>query len=52
MDEIKEEVIHLLINGWTSLEAIQKELELSDETMGEILEWLIDEEYIITHTIH
>lgn len=52
MDEIKEEVIHLLVNGWSSLTAIQKELELSNEVMGEILQWLIEEEYIVTHTIH
>ena len=54
MDEevIKHRVLYLLMHGWNSLGAIQEYLELSDEDMGIILQWLVDEQYIITHTIH
>lgn len=55
MDEeeiIKQKVLYLLVHGWNSLEAIQEHLEISDENMGGILQWLVDEQYITTHTIH
>lgn len=54
MDEefVKQKVLYLLMHGWNSFGAIQEHLELSDENMGEILQWLVDEQYIITHTIH
>jgi predicted transcriptional regulator len=54
MDEefVKQKVLYLLMHGWNSLIAIQEHLELSDENMGAILQWLVDEQYIITHTIH
>jgi predicted transcriptional regulator len=54
MDEdfVKQKVLYLLMNGWNSLDAIQKHLELSNESMGIILQWLVEEQYIITHTIH
>lgn len=49
---IKHRVLYLLMHGWNSLQAIQEQLELSDENMGMIVQWLIDENYITTHTIH
>lgn len=49
---IKHRVLYLLMHGWNSLQAIQEQLELSDESMGVIVQWLIDENYITTHTIH
>jgi len=49
---IKNKVLYLLMHGWNSLGAIQEHLELSDESMGIILQWLVDEGYIKTHTIH
>lgn len=54
MDEefVKQKVLYLLMHGWNSFGAIQEHLELSDENMGVILQWLVDEQYIITHTIH
>jgi hypothetical protein len=54
MDEdfVKQRVLYLLMHGWNSLDAIQEHLELSNENMGIILEWLVDEGYIVTHTIH
>ena len=54
MDEefIKGRVLYLLMHGWNSLGAIQEHLKISDENMGIILQWLVDEGYINTHTIH
>jgi hypothetical protein len=49
---IKYRVLYLLMHGWNSLGAIQEHLQLSDENMGIILQWLVDEEYIKAHTIH
>lgn len=51
-ESIKHRVLYLLVHGWTNLQAIQEELEIPDEDMGEIVQWLIDEDYIVTHTIH
>ena len=55
MDEeefIKHRVLYLLMHGWNSLQAIQEQLKIPDENMGAIVQWLIDENYIVTHTIH
>lgn len=49
---IKHRVLYLLMHGWNSLQAIQEQLKIPDENMGEIVQWLIDENYIVTHTIH
>ena len=51
MDD-KQRVVYLLANGWTDFDAIQKHLEISNEDMEEIMEWLIEEDYIKVHTIH
>lgn len=55
MDEdyiIKSRVVYLLMQGWNDFSAIQKHLDLSDEDMSVIMQWLIKEEYITTYTIH
>jgi len=52
MDEDKQKVVYLLANGWTDFDAIQERLEISDEDMEEIMEWLIAEDYIRSYTIH
>jgi hypothetical protein len=52
MDSDRQKVLYLLMHGWNSFGAIQSQLKLSDEAMGEILQWLIDEKYINAHTIH
>jgi hypothetical protein len=51
-DFVKQKVLYLLMHGWNNLSAIQSHLELSDENMGVIMKWLVDENYIRTHTIH
>ena len=52
VDIIKSKVMFLLVHGWNDFTAIQKQLNISDEDMGEIMQWLIKEEYITTYTIH
>jgi hypothetical protein len=52
MDELKHQVILLLAQGWTDLASIQEHADISDGDMSEIVQWLVDEEFIITHTIH
>jgi hypothetical protein len=49
---IKYKVIYLMMNGWNDFTAIQKHLNIPDEDMGEIMQWLIKEQYINTYTIH
>ena len=51
-DFVKQKVLYLLMHGWNNLSAIQSHLELSDENMGVIMKWLVDENYIRAHTIH
>ena len=48
----KYRVVYLLSQGWTDFNLIQKHLEISDEDMKEIMEWLIEEDYLKVHTIH
>jgi len=45
-------VVNLLAQGWTDFDAIQKHLEISDEDMDKIMEWLLEEDYIRAYTIH
>ena len=53
MDEHnKHQVILLLSQGWTDLVTIQEHVGISDEEMSKIIDWLYEEEYIITHTVH
>ena len=52
LDVIKHKVVYLLVQGWTDFGAIQQRLEIADEDMHEIMQWLIEEDYIRTHTIH
>lgn len=52
VDIIKSRVVFLLVHGWNDFTAIQKQLNISDEDMGIIMQWLIKEEYITTYTIH
>lgn len=51
MDD-KQRVVYLLAQGWKDFNLIQQHLEISDEDMKEIMEWLIEEDYIKVHTIH
>lgn len=51
MDD-RQRVVYLLAHGWTDFDLIQKHLEISDEDMEEIMEWLIAEDYIRSYTIH
>lgn len=52
MDELKHQVIVLLAEGWTDLSAIQEHVDITDEDMGEIVQWLVEEEFIILHSVH